>query len=309
MRIGSSSGSIRASDLVLFAQAQARRQRWNWQHIAGAVLLTAIGVWVRWTDWKDIWNIFTRDEEASHVILTPFVVACLVWVRRERLRRITLRTSWLGPIIVAAGCGICYFGEGHGYQAMRHFGAVTIAVGCMVTMLGRELLVNFLPAFVALAFLIPMPPMFRQKISLGLMPFTAAVTQDLMNVLGMDVERSGNQLIVNGHEITVAEACNGLRLFFPICMVSYLVAFFVSLKMYVRVLILLLSPVSAIVCNIIRMIPTAWMIGTHGEKLGMEFHDAAGWAMLGIAFVLLYSIVWMLRWALVPVSPFTLARD
>ncbi len=164
MRIGNSIAG--GSDLVLFAQAQVRRQRWDWRHLAGAVILTAIGVAVRWSDWKDIWNIFTRDEEASHVILTPIVVICLAWVRRERLRRITLRTSWLGPIIVAAGCYICYFGEGHGYQAMRHFGALTIAVGCVVTMLGREFLVNFAPAFAALVFLIPMPPMFRQKISL-----------------------------------------------------------------------------------------------------------------------------------------------
>jgi exosortase/archaeosortase family protein len=70
-----------------------------------------------------------------------------------------------------------------------------------------------------------------------------------------------------------------------------------------------LSPVSAIVCNIIRLIPTAWIIGTQSQKMGEDFHDIAGWAMLAVAFVLLYAIVWALRWALVPVSPFTLARD
>ncbi|HVT80222.1 MAG TPA: exosortase/archaeosortase family protein [Phycisphaerae bacterium] len=309
MRIANPNSMPSASDLMLFAQAQVRRRHWDWRHLIGAIVLTAIGVWVRWADWKDVWNIFTRDEEASHVILTPFVVACLVWVRRERLRRITLRTSWLGPLIVAAGCGICYFGDGHGYQALRHFGAVTIAVGCIVTMLGRELLVNFLPAFAALAFLIPMPPMFRQKISLPMMPFTAAVTQDIMGVLGMDVQRTGNQLLVNGKQVLIAEACNGLRLFFPIIMVVYLVAFFVSLKFYVRMLMVALSPVAAILCNIIRLIPTVWIIGYGNEEFAHDFHDLAGWAMLAIAFVLLYSIVWVLRWALVPVSPFTLARD
>ena len=138
---------------------------------------------------------------------------------------------------------------------------MTIAVGCLVTMLGREVLLNFAPAFIALIFLIPMPPTFRQRISLPMMPITAAVTQDIMNVLGMEVIRSGNQLIVNGKPVLIAEACNGQRLFFTICMVSYMVAFFISLKVYVRILLLVLSPVSAILCNILRLIPTVWIIG------------------------------------------------
>lgn len=284
-------------------------RRLDWRNIAGAIVLLAIGVWVRWADWKDIWIIFMRDQEASHVILAPIVVACLVWVRRERLQRIQLKTSWLGPIVVALGCGICYFGEGHGYQSLRHVGAVTIAVGCLLTMLGREVLINFAPAFAALVFLIPMPPTFRQRISLPLMPMTAAATQDIMNVLGMDVHRSGNELSINGHAVTIVEACNGLRLFFTIILVLYLVAFFMSLRWYMRVLLLISAPVAAVVCNVIRLVPTVWLFGTNNARFAEEFHELAGWAMLPLAFALPFAAVLALRWAMVPVSPFTLARD
>jgi len=275
----------------------------------GAVVLVALGVAVRWADWMDIWNIFWKDEEASHVILTPIVVAVLVWVRRERLRRITLRTSWLGPVVVSLGCMICYYGEGHGYQSVRHLGAVTIAVGCLVTMLGREVMVNFLPAFAALAFLIPMPPTFRQAISLPLQTVNAYTTEDILTVLGVPVTRSARQLTVNGHDISIVEACNGLRLFFSLVMVSYLVAFFMSLKLYVRVLLVVLSPVSAILCNIVRLVPTALFYGYSSAAVGEGFHEGAGWGMLVVGFVLNFTVVWALRWALVPVSPFTLARD
>ena len=284
-------------------------RRWDGRLIAGAIALVALGVWVRWADWKDIWNIFMRDEEASHVILAPLVAACLIWVRRERLQRVKLRTSWLGPVVVAMGCLSCYLGEGHGFQALRHFGAVSIAVGCLLTMLGRDLLLHFAPAFGALIFLIPMPPTFRQRISLPLMGVTAAVTQDILNVLGVDVTRSGNQLLVNGKEVLIVEACNGLRMFFTLVMVSYLVAFFLALRGWVRFLVVAASPVSAIVCNVIRLVPTVWVIGYGSEKVADDFHTAAGYVMLPVAFLMLFVIVWALKWAMVPVSPFTLARD
>lgn len=297
-------------ELAQYTASQVRRNRWDSRHIVGAVVLLALGVAVRWADWQDIWTIFRRDEEASHVILTPIVVAVLVWVRRERLRRITLRTSWLGPVAVALGCLTCYFGEGHGYQSLRHFGAVTIAVGCLLTMLGRELLVNFLPAFAALAFLIPMPPTFRQRISLPLARVEAVVTAELMTVLGVaEVTRSGNQLYVNGQEVLIKEACNGMRLFFTIFMVQYLVAFFMSLKPYARILVLVITPVSALLCNVVRLVPTVYLMGNGSHEVAAVFHEVAGYAMLGLAFVLNFAVIWALRWALVPVSPFTLARD
>jgi exosortase len=288
--------------------ALARRRAAAW-HIAGAMVLAALGIWARFADWRDIWHIFRRDDEASHVILAPFVVAMLVWVRRERLRRIRLRTSWFGPIIVAAGCLIACFGDGHGYQSLRHLGTVTIAVGCLVTMLGREVLIQFAPAFAALIFLIPMPPMFRERISFPLEGLNATITEDLLNVLGIPAMRSGNRLIVNGRAITIVEACNGLRSFFALVMVSYLVAFITSLRGYVRVMLLVLSPLAAIASNVIRLLATVWAYGFVSESAGNTFHGVAGWIMLPVAAGLLYASVAALRWAMVPVSPFTLARD
>ncbi len=135
------------------------------------------------------------------------------------------------------------------------------------------------------------------------------MAEDVLQVLGIPVTRSGNQLEINGHRISIVEACNGLRLFFTICMVSYLVAFFVSLKVYVRVLMVVLSPVSAIVCNVIRLVATAYIFGYMTQETGETFHNLAGWFMIPTAFVLLCLVVWALKWALVPISPFTLPRD
>ena len=75
-----------------------------------------------------------------------------------------------------------------------------------------------------------------------------------------------------------------------------------------RVLILAASPLSAIVCNVIRMVPTIWFFG-HIKSIAEPFHNIAGWIMLGIAFLLLMGIIRLLKWALIPVSPYMLAMD
>ncbi|HEV8292863.1 MAG TPA: archaeosortase/exosortase family protein, partial [Tepidisphaeraceae bacterium] len=81
------------------------------------------------------------------------------------------------------------------------------------------------------------------------------------------------------------------------------------LRGYVRFLILAASPLSAIGCNVIRMIPTIWLFGHASKDVADWFHSFAGWAMLGIAFLLLMGIIRLLKWALIPVSPYMLAMD
>ena len=78
-------------------------------------------------------------------------------------------------------------------------------------------------------------------------------------------------------------------------------AFGTPLRPSVRAMLLVLSPVAAVVCNVIRVVPTVWLYGHYPDTVGPVFHDLSGWAMLAVAFFLLLGFVRMLRWAEVPV--------
>jgi len=123
------------------------------------------------------------------------------------------------------------------------------------------------------------------------------------------VERSGNLLSINKVDVTIAEACNGLRMVFSLVMVCFAFAFGTPLRWYSRLLILIASPIAAIVCNIIRLIPTLYIYGHFSRTTAEEFHDIGGWIMLPVAFLLLMGILRLLRWAVIPVSKYTLAYD
>ncbi|MCC7205522.1 MAG: exosortase/archaeosortase family protein [Phycisphaeraceae bacterium] len=285
------------------------RRPWTPWHILGALALAALSVLIMRRAWFDIFQIARGDEEASHILLVPIVAAWLIWVRRERLRMTLPKGQWIGPLIVAAGWTCSWYGFHHGVQAAWHLGAILVLVGCLLTVLGRDVLLRFLPAFLVLAFMVPVPGMIRQKIAGPMMDITAQVTHAILITLDIPAERFGNALIINGVNVTIAEACNGMRMVFALVLVSYCFAFGTSLRQYVRLLILIASPLSAILCNVIRLIPTVWIFGHFSNNFAHTFHDISGWLMLPVAFLILLGIIRLLRWALLPVAHFTLAYE
>ena len=168
---------------------------------------------------------------------------------------------------------------------------------------------RFLPAIAVLIFLIPVPPHIRQDIAGPMERYTATASRVCLQVVGVNVQQQGSQLLVNGQPVNIAEACNGMRMVFALILVGYAFCFSMPLKQWVRIFLLLLSPFAAILCNVIRILPTVFIYGYGSREWGDTFHTFSGWAMLPIAFLLLLGIVRMLRWAMVPVMRYTLVSQ
>jgi exosortase len=285
------------------------RNHWSqWHLIVGGPLL-ALGIAAQWPAWVDIAQIALHDEEASHILLVPIVAIWLFWVRRGRLRGAAPRGTWSGPLLILVGWTLSWFGFYHAVQAAWHLGAILVAVGCVLAVAGTDILLRFLPVFLVLLFLVPVPGLIRQQLSIPLQTATAAATQEVLSALGTPVERYGNLLRINGVPVAIAEACNGMRMVFTLVLVSYGFAFGTPLRLYVRIIILAAAPLTAIAANVIRLIPTVWIYGQASDHFAARFHDISGWLMVPIAFLALLSIIRLLRWALLPVSPFTLAYE
>ena len=284
-----------------------RTDRWTTWHGVAAVALACVGVLATYDAWADIAEIAWKDEEYSHIFLVPLVAAWMVWVRRMRIRHCKPIGTILGPIIAAAGWGIASYGFYNDYQSLFHAGSVLVVLGCMVAILGKHLIFRFFPAVAVLMFLVPVPGELRQRIAVPLQTWTAQISTALFEVLGVATERSGNMLIVNGKEVTIAEQCNGVRGIFALLLVSYAFGFGLPLRNTVRFFILLASPLVTIGCNVLRILPTAWFYGYSTQDFANDFHWWAGWAMVPAAFVVLLGIVKVLRWAMLPVMRYTLA--
>ena len=284
-----------------------RTDRWTAWHAVAAVAMAAVGVLATHEAWADILQIAWKDEEYSHIFLVPLVAAWMVWVRRMRIRHCKPIGTLLGPLIAFGGWGISSYGFYNQYQSLWHLGSVLVVLGCMVAVLGKHLVFRFFPAVAVLVFLIPVPGTIRQEIAVPLQTWTAQISSTMLQALGVGTERSGNMLVVNNVPVTIAEACNGVRGVFGLALVSYAFGFGLPLRNSARFVILLASPLVTIGCNLLRILPTAWLYGYRSHEVGDFFHELAGWAMLPIAFLILLGIIKVLRWAMLPVMRYTLA--
>jgi exosortase len=271
------------------------------------VAFGAAAVAITWDAWADIARIAWQDEESSHIFLVPVVAVWMAAVRRIRLRHCPPGGYVVGPAILAVGWLCSSYGYRNAVQSMWHAGAVLVLVGAILTALGKNVLFRFLPAFAVLVFLVPVPGRLRQEIALPLQRAGAAASQAVLETFGVAVERSGNLLTINGTGVAVAEACNGMRMVFALVLVSYTFAYGIPLREPVRWIIVALSPLAAIACNVVRLVATVWLYGYAEPKIADRFHDASGWLMLPLAFLLLLLILKALRWALIPVGRFNLA--
>ncbi|MBB6431412.1 exosortase/archaeosortase family protein [Algisphaera agarilytica] len=273
---------------------------WDTRRIVLGALLGLIAVWAGLRAWNDILYIALRDEEASQVWLVLPLFAWLVHGRKKALSKITPTYSLLGPALIAVGWAISLYGFFNLQQAMWHGGSVLVVVGAFATVAGPRLVRAMLPVLLLLVFLIPVPGMIRQQIAIPMQTYTATASEFVFQLLGMPVERSGSVLTYNGRDMLVAEACNGMRMIFGQVLVTYAFVLIMKLRPSVCVFILVLCPVIAVACNVLRIVPTVFIEGQFPEW-GGTFHDMAAWGMLVVMFFVLMGIVRLMQWAEVPI--------
>ena len=265
-------------------------RRWHRRNALAAAAIAVLAVVITWDTWRDMLTLSLNDEESGYILMVPVVIAVLVWTRRRAIATARVSDNWMGTLLVGCGWAAWSLGYRHNRHVLWYGGADMMVLGGIVSVLGRDALFKFLPAVGALIFLIPIMNGRRHQISGPLELMTAQATQSICEVLRMSVERQGNLLIVNGIGVAVAEACNGMRMVFTLVLVCYLYAFAVPMRWYGRAIVLALSPLIAMVCNVARLVPTAWVYGNASATTAGRFHDVSGWAMLGVGFLLLMGI-------------------
>jgi exosortase len=160
-----------------------------------------------------------------------------------------------------------------------------------------------------LLFALPVPGAIRQGIAIPLQTMAASVTYAILELIGVTAVKSGSILLINGEQIAVGEACNGMRMVFAFTLVVYAFAFSTPLKLSTRLFLVGMSPITALFCNVIRLVPTSLFFGYATVGEAEWFHDMTGWVMLPVALVIHIHGVRLLKWLEFPVTQFRLASQ
>jgi len=291
--------------------ASSGRNKLTAYHAVLAWCLALLGVAVTFRAWEHIYSIANEDPEYQHVFLVPIVAIFLVWVRRGRLRSIRVSGTIAGPILVGLGWAAGSYGFNHRVQILFHAGAVLVLLGCIVSVLGKQVMFRFLPVAIVMLMIVPMPGTIRRAIADPLQQWTAEITSYILGLFSVETQVLGHHMIINGQRVMIAEACNGMRMVLPLLLIAYGFAFGLPLRAGVRALIIAASPIVALACNVTRVIPLVWLQGQgdFGKTWGEWLHEHSGWIMVPLAFLVLLGLIKLLKWAMVPVYRYPLASQ
>lgn len=280
---------------------RTRARGWNAQNLAMLAVMIALVAWWGRLALGDVFAFATGQVDNGYILFAPAVAAYLAWLRRSRLQFLRYRPSMIGVLLIAAGLLASEWGDRNGVQVAWHGGVLVAMFGCVYSMTGWEVVRQFTPVIIAVFLMLPIPGRIRFELAAPAQEVSVATAHGILQLLGFDAVRSGNVITIDGEAVAVGEACNGMRMVFALGLVVYAFVFSVPFRTSTRLLLVALSPIVALFCNVVRLVPTSVAYGWFDPTTAEQIHDIGGWLMLPLALVMLMGVVKLLRWLDLPV--------
>lgn len=233
---------------------------------------------------------WSSDDDMGHGFLVPLLAGYIVWQRRGEWRALTPRPNWWGLVLILLAFAQLYVAI-LGSELFFSRTALVISVAGAVLLLGgsRHLRVLAFPIAVLL-FMIPIPGILYNKITFPLQLLASRVAEASLTVLQIPVLREGNILQLPSLQLSVVEACSGIRSLLSLAFLSLVYGYLFERKMWLRVLLFVATAPIAIVANAGRVTLTGVLAEFKPELAEGMFHEASGWMVFMIAMLLLAGL-------------------
>jgi len=274
-------------------EEKLRGQAFAW---LGGVILLLILLWTYWRPTiVELWQIWLQSDEYSSGILVPLIAAYVIWSRRRTIAESPIRPCMWAVAALIAVQGLRFFGLYFMYASAERLSLV-LTIGALVLFLfGWRLFARVSPILLFTLLMLPLPNRVQSAVTIPLQKWAASSAVFCLETLGYGVIREGNIIDINGTQVAVAEACNGLRMLTAFFVVSGLVALLVQRRWWEKLIILGSSIPVALLCNTLRLTVTAIAFTKiNAKSWESTFHDFGGLAMMPLALAMIVLELWLL---------------
>lgn len=238
-----------------------------------------------------------RDDELG--LMIPWLVAAIIVMRRVELTAIR-KEPWT-PALALVPLGLVLHLSGYVVQQTR-LGVVGFLVGLFGILgmyWGRAWMRGFAFPYLLFFFCVPIS-VFLDTLTHGLRLLSTLLSTTFCDwVLNIDLERAGTIVLhkatatTQGFRFDVAPACSGIRSATVVLLLTVTFAFLNFRTAWRRVFLILLSPVFAVLANVIRLIVVFAVAEAAGQAAGEAVETKFGFATFLIA---LGCVGWVARW-------------
>lgn len=230
------------------------------------------------------------DDDMGHGFFVPVVSAWLVWQKRAALLRAAYRPALWGLAVVALGGVLLVLGTYAVEQTVMRGSFLISLWGVVITLGGVRLLLDLAFPLFLLVFMIPLPAVIYSQITFPLQLFASQVAEIVLSLLGIPVLREGNILELPSQRLSVVEACSGIRSLMSLTYLSLIYGYMFETRMWLRTVLLALTPAIAILVNAMRVTATGLLSEYDPELAQGVFHSMEGWLMFLLALAALVAV-------------------
>lgn len=240
------------------------------------------------------WN---TDDNYSHGFLVPFIVAYLIWTKKDELRKLHPSPSIPGLIVLAIGLLIYLIGTIGAEWFLKRSSLIVVLGGLILYLYGTAYFKTLLFPLLFLLFMIPLPAIIYTSIAFKLQLFVSFASVKLIDLAGIPVFLNGNVIEVSSGPLAVEEACSGMRSIMALLALSSLFAYIAHTSRLKQWILVAFALPIAVVTNIIRVTATGILAHHFGREMAEGvLHDSFGWIVFVIAFILLLLLNKLLEW-------------
>jgi exosortase len=256
---------------------------------AGLAMLVAAFAWAYWPTLTGMVAEWIRQPDYSHGFLVLPIALFFLWSRRSTFPYGELRPSMVGALMLLLACALRIV-AGLFYLTPLDGWTIPLWVAGVVWMLcGWRCMKWSLPAIVFLWFMVPIPFSAERWLSFPLQKLATQLSTAVLLMLGQPALAEGNTVWIGEHQLFIAEACSGLRIFVGVFALAFAVVLFSRWSWWQKVMTLLAAAPVAIIANVGRIVVTAllyqFVSGAAAEKFS---HDVSGLVMIPVAAALLF---------------------
>jgi exosortase len=268
---------------------------------------------------RDWWS----DENYSHGLLVPFVIAFIIWLEFEDFEKIDKTPRFaLGGAVVLLALFMLLAGTLGAEIFTQRISFVLMLAGIVVYFFGTRILKLLAAPFALLLLSIPIPQIIFNKIAFPLQIYASQMAVWGIRLFEIPTVRKGNvfEILPRGATqviaLEVVEACSGIRSLMTLVTLALILGYFTRTKRefvengglgflknydFWRALVLMLSAIPiAVLTNAARVTTTGVLTYYWGRQATEgRLHDALGWlvyvAALGLLILLNFTLQFFFR--------------
>jgi exosortase len=241
-----------------------------------------------------VWQ-WANDEDVGHGFFVPLVAGYIAWQRRDQITALDLRPNWWGAAIMMWAVLQGYLGILVAELFIQRTSILISLVGLLLLIGGTRLIrVLAFPLFL-LPFMIPIPSVIYNELTFPLQLFASSMAESALTLINIPVYRDGNILHLASQDLSVAEACSGIRSLLSLTFLSLVYAYFFDRKVWMRGALLIGSIPLCILANSARVTITGILSEVSTSLAQGFYHEVEGWIIFIIDLVMLIALDWVMN--------------